>query len=222
MTGGPTNADNQALPVFGSSPPANSYPNLPSPQSQASPLQPASQGTKERRKPSVTPRRFNRFFTPRSILYPNFNRQGRSRHALFDITRNSRNSLPAKFERDSSPPSIADDENDAPLSPTSLRKRRRIHASLSSPTRPSFSKRLRAQLSQAEDGLYSPSAALTPSPEIDNHRQANPQRINKTYARDIGTRIMQRETAPFGYRGAGLSQPANSMFLFGSYNWVRY
>ncbi|RDW94812.1 hypothetical protein BP5796_00575 [Coleophoma crateriformis] len=97
--------------------------------SRLSPLQPPAytrEGRKERRDPSITPRKFTRFFTPRSHgnLKPSSARQ-----ALYDITapannRNGVQSSPVQSLR-----SISGQENSPVVFTRKLKRRKIIHAS---------------------------------------------------------------------------------------------
>ena len=97
-----------------------------------------SNGRKERRNPSVTPRKFNRFFTPRSHGYQ---QTTASRHALNDITApaNNRGVAQSSPLRPKTPDS---QENQNPmLFARDLKRRKLVHTPEGSPERSFLSKR---------------------------------------------------------------------------------
>jgi hypothetical protein len=88
MADGEGDARSSGLQLAGSSsiPESSSAALLPSP--------PRTSRRKEKRNPSVTPRRFGRFFTPRSGMPPQFQPR---RSALGDMTASALNRLPAEL-----------------------------------------------------------------------------------------------------------------------------
>ncbi|KAI9733205.1 MAG: hypothetical protein M1818_007323 [Claussenomyces sp. TS43310] len=87
-------------------------------------------GRKEKRPPSITPRKFTRFFTPRSH---ESRRSGASRRALFDITRpaNNRNGVQSSPLRPFS--SISGQENDVAGFSRDTKRRKCRHTRSSTP-----------------------------------------------------------------------------------------
>jgi hypothetical protein len=106
---------------------------LPSPKkSQTSPKRPASyglNGRKEKRQPSITPRKFSRFFTPRS--HGSLSSRS-SRRALFDITTpaNNRSGIQSSPIR---PYNTSGRETSPTTFTRELKRRKLIHTPISSP-----------------------------------------------------------------------------------------
>jgi hypothetical protein len=107
-------------------PPPAQTPSLPDQPPSLSPgKQTASgrDGRKERRNPSITPRKFNRFFTPRSLRSSDATS---SRHALHEInySTNSRDVTQSSPVR---PPRIASGQENSPTTFTRDLKRRKLY-----------------------------------------------------------------------------------------------
>ncbi|KAI4210625.1 MAG: hypothetical protein LQ351_006504 [Letrouitia transgressa] len=135
------------------SPPLSSQPETTNPSQDENSLSPLAQlekstGSKPRKKPTVTPRTFTRFFTPRSSL-GRVGKIGASRQALRDITASvSASNRKAQTRRRTQPKdsvNIFADENDGV---GNVQKRRKIVAPISPDTTPDRSsplKRIRGQ-----------------------------------------------------------------------------
>ncbi|KAI4862138.1 WD40 repeat-like protein [Hypoxylon rubiginosum] len=174
---------------------------------------PRASNGKERRNPSITPRKFRRFFTPRSRVP---SRISSARKALKDLAApdlNNRYQTPAP----SSPllPSTYSDETvpdeNLPDSPTTRRPKRRKfhHTPDSSPCRPSVSFNLTPSTdtrSATRSALLSPIRSLPPSQEkidsdsdeSDDEMELPPQsvplkRITPLTSRGLAGQLMQRE-----------------------------
>lgn len=94
------------------------------------------EGGKERRNPSITPRKFNRFFTPRSH---GSTQLSSARQALQDITGRSRNSTPVSLSRPI-PRNTSGQENGLPTFTRDLKRRKLYHTPDSSPEDPNDTK----------------------------------------------------------------------------------
>lgn len=97
--------------------------------SHLSPQQPPTytrEGRKERRDPSITPRKFTRFFTPRSHGAP---KQTSARQALFEITASANNRNGVQSSPLQSLRSIPGQENGPVVFTRELKRRKVIHAS---------------------------------------------------------------------------------------------
>jgi hypothetical protein len=103
---------------------------LPSASAPVSPLR-VSEGGKQRRHPSITPRKFNRFFTPRSLRSSQINL---SRQALQDITgRPAGNPIGNHSSPLPEPETISKQENASATFPRHLKRRKLYHTPESSP-----------------------------------------------------------------------------------------
>ncbi|RFU34939.1 hypothetical protein B7463_g1426, partial [Scytalidium lignicola] len=117
---------------------SNSEPQLPpsSQPSASSPLSNGRSGRKERRNPSITPRKFNKFFTPRTT------RVSSGRHALYDITppANNRSGIQSSPLR---PFRAINGQENSPTGFTrELKRRKLLHTTEPSPDRSNVDKKL--------------------------------------------------------------------------------
>ena len=137
-------------------------------------------GSRRTQLPTVTPRRFRKFFTPRSSLRRNV-KVGSSRQALRDITSGDSNRRPLGRRRSSKIDEIQifEDENTEALDSSRKRKRRLHHTPDPTPELSSPLKRCRRvsvvepdSASEAENG--SPGSSLD---EYDSIRRPNPTNI---------------------------------------------
>ena len=120
-------------------------------------------GTSRRKQlPTVTPRRFKKFFTPRSSLRRNV-KIGASRQALRDITSgdSNRKSLGRRRSPKADEVQIVEDGNDTRLH--SSRKRKRLHPQTPDPT-PELSSPLKRYRGTSVEGLESATEAEHGSP----------------------------------------------------------
>lgn len=160
-------------------------------------------GQKERKPPSITPRKFTRFFTPRSH---GPGRLSASRQALFDITAPANNrggvqSSPLRPFRD-----ISTQENNSPASFTrELKRRKVIHTPESSPDDPSPSKRFQSNPnfvfeddSEREDESQDTLPMLPRTAQSSLSRRLNmlsrnspPKRITQLDDRGLSGRLLQ-------------------------------
>lgn len=173
-------------------------PVLPLPRSQ-------SQGSKPRKAPTITPRTFTRFFTPKSSLERG-GRIGASRKALRDITASASN---RRGRRTPTKDTIQIFDEDLRGTTGTLSKKRRIPDSVDgTPDRSSPLKRIRNQSLEIWDGDGSDAEILESGDEVENvlkrdHLQH--RRLSKTvdpvigsrYRRGIG-RDLRREMGAFG------------------------
>lgn len=111
-------------------PPSSSQPSVSSPPSNGRP------GRKEKRNPSITPRKFTKFFTPRTA------RVNTRRHALYDITppANNRNGVQSSPIRPFK--SINGQENSPTGFTRELKRRKLLHINESSPDHLNADKKL--------------------------------------------------------------------------------
>ncbi|KAF2838153.1 WD40 repeat-like protein [Patellaria atrata CBS 101060] len=187
-----------------SSPPqvlASSQENAISNSHLSSPMAPPSTtyGRKLRKPPPITPKRFNKFFTPRNSLTGMVSSRstGRSGRQLRDITQravNRRNS-----RRGSSTQSktlfvdVEEKENTRTPDTGSARKRRKLADPESSPMQPSPSKKARPRSSSAVSVLE-PDIDLMSDDELPNPsvEEEYPQPIRRLKSSGTNSRILQR------------------------------
>ena len=177
--------------------------------------------------PTVTPRRFNRFFTPRSSLKKDV-KVGASRQALRDITAGDSNRKPLGRRRSSKVEimQVFEDENVGPES-SSSRKRKRASPNTPDPT-PELSsplKRCRPQSAEESDSLSEGEAhSATTSPRRNGRSQGYGLEFNRPVARwrqiDMSGQRLLQECGSFGRAngrvhlscGSGQSQVLSQTF----------
>lgn len=152
---------------------------------------------KEKRNPSITPRKFRRFFTPRSRVSSHGSPACK---ALRDIALPELNRLPTPAL--SSPPKqLFDNGEDPPAHNGGQAKRRKINnCPESSPCQPSFdTDAVRFQLSNtAKPGLLSPIKSLASSQEIleddGSEDETRPlRRLSPLTTRGLAGHLLQRQ-----------------------------
>jgi hypothetical protein len=196
--------------------PPSSPPNLPS-----SPLfhPPVGSGQKARKPPTITPKRFSRFFTPRSSASRRTpSKRSRSARQLRDITQdaiNTRGAVPrdqsAKRALFDDLPQFGEDENALPHSAPlpNASKRRRISASLLGSSPPRSSPCRPEPLDHASSKYHLDT--LDPIDSTDDERlpsspirpQSYPDRIKRLHNLSISGRILQRAFGGIGAVGRG-------------------
>lgn len=165
---------------------------------------PPSQTGKLKKPPPITPRRFNRFFSPRSSTDQNKHTPSRAARRLQDITRNAINRSATSRTTPRKPALFADIENQEnhDLSPdkSSARKRKTLPTPISSPPQSSPCKRVRR--SPAVD------IPSSPPPEIlilSPPKPVEGKRIVRIGNGALGTsgRILERSFGGFDALGRG-------------------
>ncbi|KAI1367515.1 WD40-repeat-containing domain protein [Xylaria arbuscula] len=174
---------------------------------------PRHRSGRERKDPSITPRKFKRFFTPRSRVPSQTSPARKALHDLGASTINQRYQTPAP----SSPLKPLFEEEELELPPSRLSKRRKIqHTPESSPIRPSPI----GTSHHFEAGLLSPIRSLSSSQEIcesdDDYSDDEiskpsypPKRLLPLVNRGVSGQLAQRELGGLPRAGhAYMSYPA--------------
>lgn len=170
----------------------------------ALPSDPSSQTSKLKKPPPITPRRFNRFFSPRSSTGQNKHTPSKAARQLQDITRNAVNRSAVSKTTPRKPALFFDIENQEnhDFSPggSSRRKRRALPTPASSPPQSSPCKRARR----------SPAVDIPSSPPPELFRSSTPKPVEgKPIVRlgggVLGTsgRILERSFGGFDALGRG-------------------
>ena len=156
-----------------------------------------------KRPPTVTPKRFTKFFTPRDSLSTRTARQSKAGRQLRDITKNGRNSRP-NLRASQDIKQSRDDVNEALLKPA---KRRKISFEVcSSPPQSSPLKRVQVaeQGSVLEDPLDSPDLSDDDSIlDILDDSKPFPQKVRRLRNTGRTQRLLQRSFGGFGTTGRG-------------------
>ncbi|KAK4554386.1 hypothetical protein LTR86_008594 [Recurvomyces mirabilis] len=169
---------------------------------------PTSSSLKPRKPPTVTPKRFTKFFTPRHTLKTRGARQSKAGRQLRDITKNGinrrRQQMPLKDEI------LQHLENDELFAPPLKRRKRSIDLA-SSPPRSSPLKHIQisSEIDIFQDEPVSPQASDDEElPDLLDSLKPFPQPIRRLTYNDRSRSILQRSFGGYdalscGWRGAG-------------------